>query len=227
MLSFCYQIEPWCLSNTLFMRVRRFFCQVVSRIILNRQTFLSCLFLFFLSFFLSVPEPKGDYHHPPVSCTTIYKLLKTSRLHNAISVRYTEPKNRLKKCEILSICRKIRLFWRCLLLFFGSFSWLFAGFSCFLFYGQESKKTRAMLLHIALGFQNWKGPVSLFFFIFFRLLRAEKFCPFGIKLVEPKHFLYSNSQSLMWFWFVLNHFLYCLVLKIVVFPHIIFRFTHF
>ena len=85
-------------------------CQVAIKFILNRQTFLSCLFLFFLSFFLSVPEPKGDYHHPPVSCTTIYKLLKTYRLHNAISVRYTEPKNRLKKCEILSICRKIKLF---------------------------------------------------------------------------------------------------------------------
>ena len=85
-------------------------CSVAIKFILNRQTFLSCLFLFFLSFFLSVPEPKGDYHHPPVSCTTIYKLLKTYRLHNAISVRYTEPKDRLKKCEILSICRKIRLF---------------------------------------------------------------------------------------------------------------------
>ena len=68
-------------------------CSLAIKFILNRQTFLSCLFLFFLSFFLSVPEPKGDYHHPPVSCTTIYKLLKTYRLHNAISVRYTEPKD--------------------------------------------------------------------------------------------------------------------------------------
>ena len=45
-------------------------CSLAIKFILNRQTFLSCLFLFFLSFFLSVPEPKGDYHHPPVSCTT-------------------------------------------------------------------------------------------------------------------------------------------------------------
>ena len=68
-------------------------------------------------------------------------------------------------------------------LFLFAFCWFFL----WLFYGKESKKTRAMLLHIALAFQNWKGPVSLFFFIFFRLLRAEKFCPFGIKLVQPKH----------------------------------------
>ena len=115
-------------------------CQVASKIILKRQTFLSCLFLFFLSFFLSVPEPKGDYHHPPVSCTTIYKLLKTYRLHNAISVRYTEPKNMLQKCENLSICRKIRLFEDVFYFSFWLFSSIFARFSFGFFMEKKAKK---------------------------------------------------------------------------------------
>ena len=119
---------------------RLLWCQVVNRIILNGQTFLSCLFLFFLSFFLSVPEPKGDYHHPPVSCTTIYKLLKTSRLHNAISVRYTEPKNRLKKCEILSIFRKIRLFEDVFYFFLALSLYFLLVFPVFFFMEKKAKK---------------------------------------------------------------------------------------
>ena len=115
-------------------------CSVVSRIIPNGQTFLSCLFLFFLSFFLSVPEPKGDYHYPPVSCTTIYKLLKTYRLHNAISVCFTEPKNRLKKCEILSICRKIRLFEDVFYFFLALSLYFLLVFPVFFFMEKKAKK---------------------------------------------------------------------------------------
>ena len=152
-------------------------CQVVNRIILNRQTFLSCLFLFFLSFFLSVPEPKGDYHHPPVSCTTIYKLLKTYRLHNAISVRYTEPKDRLKKCEILSICRKIRLFWRCLLLFFLALSLCFLLVFPFAFSWKRKQKNKSHAVTHSSWFSELKRSSFSFLFYFFPFASGWKILP--------------------------------------------------
>ena len=133
------------------------------------KLFYPAFFSFFSPFSCRFQSRKGTYHHPPVSCTTIYKLLKTYRLHNAISVRYTEPKNRLKKCEILSICRKIRLFEDVFYFSFWLFSLIFAQFSCLLFYGKESKKTRAMLLHIALAGMK-RGFLFSFFFLFFSFL---------------------------------------------------------
>ena len=169
------------LRHSLLLHVVSNNCQVAIKFILNRQTFLSCLFLFFLSFFLSVPEPKGDYHHPPVSCTTIYKLLKTYRLHNDISVRHTEPKNRLKKCEILSICRKIRLFWRCLLLFFLALLFDFCSVFLWLFAWKRKQKNKSHAVTHSSWFSELEGSSFSFLFYFFPFASGWKILPLGDK----------------------------------------------
>ena len=92
----------------------------------------------------------------------------------------------LKKCEILSICRKIRLF-EDVFYFFLALSLYFLLVFPLAFDGKESKKTRAMLLHIALGGMKRGFLFSFFFSIFRFFVQADFFCPFGMIEGVPEH----------------------------------------
>ena len=71
--------------------------------------------------------------------------------------------------------------------FFGSFSLLFARFSCFLFYGKESKKNKSHAVTHSSWLNEKRVPFLFLFSIFRFFVQDDFFCPFGMIEGVPEH----------------------------------------